>query len=66
MFDDKMDNLFSQFDGHEKRIRQKIRAVNSIYIERAMNIHKEDMCIFVAKLIEGTGVVLPSENEHES
>lgn len=66
MFDDKMDNLFSQFDRHEERMRQKIRKVHAVYIERAMHTHKEEMRIFVETLIADTGVVLPLENDHES
>lgn len=66
MFDDEMENLFSQFDKHEKKIRKSVRLVDSVYFERGMRIYQSQMRIFIAKLIQGTGVTLPLENNNEA
>lgn len=66
MFDDEMENLFSQFDRQERRIKSRIRKVDQIYMQHAMRKYEHEILTFVKTLLEGTGVILSKEPNDEA
>lgn len=59
------EDLFKKFDKEHERFQKKMRVVDEIFFKHAEQHYRQEISMFVEKLLENTSVVISKEGKDE-